>query len=228
MAIKAHPLKGVIAALAAAVLLLIAGLPVHAASGSTFSIRQTFNVTGEAPKNLDKTGTYTLTAIDGAPLPGGQTGGSMTITLNGDQEKDYNLTVNAASADSSSINFTTAGVYTYTVTPTTKAANSRYTLDTRAYTVRIYVANTANGGLTVEKVICIDPNNEKSDGVVYHHTYKGPAPVTPAQTTSQGRVKTGDTTSIAIWVSALGAAALLLILVGVRRRENQDADGTAE
>lgn len=228
MAIKAHPLKGVIAALAAAALLLLAGLPVHAASGSTFSIRQTFNVTGEAPKDLNKTGTYTLTAIDGAPLPGDQTGGSMTITLNGDQEKAYNLTVNAAKADSSSINYTHAGVYTYTVTPTTKAANSRYTLDTRTYTVRVYIANTTDGGLNVERVICIDPSNEKSDGVVYHHTYKGPAPVTPAKPAAPGRAKTGDTTSIAMWAAALGAAALMLILVGVRRRENQDADGTAE
>lgn len=215
MAHQAHPIRAVLVLIAVAVLMLSA-VPVDAAgSDKTLSIRQTFNVTGEEPKGLDKTGTYTLTAIDGAPMPGGVSGGSLKITLKGDQDKVFSLRTGSASADSNSIVFTTAGVYKYTVKSTTTAKNKRYQLDQNNYTVQIYVKNTGNGGLIIERVSCVDSHDKKSGEIVYHHTYKGEAP-TPSH-----QPKTGDTISIIIWTAVCCAAFAMLIAVLLRRRESE-------
>ena len=207
--------------LAALAVLLWTALPVQAAAGPVFTVRQTFNVTGEAPAGLDEAVTYRLAAEDGAPLPGGQTG-SVTFTLTEDQAHTFALNVNGGAADDSAIAFAHAGVYTYTVTPTTKAPNNCYTLDTQTYTVRIYVANTENG-LQIASVIAVDPDGAKADEVVYHHSYKGTAPKTPAQTVTKTatRVKTGDATHYIGWVVLIGAAAAALIAAGVSHRKNR-------
>lgn len=210
--------------LAALAVLLWAALPVQAAAGPIFTVRQSFNVTGEAPAGLDEAVTYRLTAEDGAPLPGGQTG-SVTFTLTEDQAQTFALNVNGGAADDSAIAFAHAGKYTYTVTPTTQAANSRYTLDTQSYTVQIWVANVGDG-LQVTNVIAVAPNGDKADEVVYHHSYKGSAPKTPAQTVTKAatRVKTGDATHYIGWVVLIGAAAAALIAAGVSHRKNHKHD----
>jgi hypothetical protein len=217
-AVWAAAARAAVIALMAAVLMMAFIQPAEAAvSNKTLRIRQTYNVIGEAPKDLDQKGTYVLTARGNAPMPQGAGVGSLTFQMTGDQEKVFHLYTGSFSGNASSIVYPCAGVYEYRVAFSSKAKSRRYALDTTRYLIRIYVKNMPDGSLQVERVACIDENHQKADEAVYHHTYQGKAP----RPNPSILPKTGDTAMMVLWAAAFCVSLLLLILSLLRRRADR-------
>ena len=86
--------------------------------------------------------TYTLTSVDGAPLPKGSAAGatSATITLDG-SDKDHQMTF-------PDIVFASAGTYRYTLTQDHERKNDNLHRSEAVFDVTVTVADDGNGTLT--------------------------------------------------------------------------------
>lgn len=126
------------------------------------------------------------------------------------------------------IEYTVPGDYHYSISQ--KAGNAaNYTYDTSVYTVTVRVVNSENGGLTAEVWAVKDSASDKADEIVFTNEYKVPetpkAPETPktpeGPKTPPAAPQTGDMMNVRLFVGIMAAAALVLIVIGVKGRRKE-------
>lgn len=155
----------ILAAVLGLLCLVMAGAPALAAeeAGGVLSlpVGQIFNVTGTT-QSPDGTFTYELTSDDvDAPMPDGSVDGAYTLTLSDTTRGSIEIT------------YPHAGVWQYTLTPTSDkdTQDANYVLDKTAYTIDVYVQNTADGGLLASAIVSYADNGQKTDSIEFVQTY---------------------------------------------------------
>ena len=210
-----------------ALMLLLIGMltfsakPVQAAdyrTTETISIKQEFTVQkGSAPSDTFR---YRLTALEnGNPMPEGSSSGS------------YDFTISASdTAEIGPMEYLAPGIYTYKLEPVVETKQKGYEYAANTYEVSVYVTNTETGGLQAVMVVKTTDGTKTSE-IKFDHKYslasETPPTVTQQTTTkvtvpvsslskpgkaTTSPVKTGDDTSVWLWVT-LGAAAILCVII---------------
>lgn len=159
------------------------------------------------------------------------------IQLNGDSTEQFTVTIEGEagapmpeqtqlqiSGGSTSafegLTYTEPGDYVYTVHQI-KGTTQYMTYDDTVYTVVIQVTNDGQGGLTEQIFASGDDNpDSKAASVEFLNTYAPPA----TTTSGQSAPKTGDTADLVAPVTALGGAALALVLLAALRRRGDQED----
>jgi len=168
--------------------------------------------------------TYQLTPqTPAAPLPPGSDSGGYTFTM---ADTDLNAF--------GSIQFHTAGVYTYTLRCVTDNMPD-YTIDRRVYTIEVYVTEEPVASVVYSR------DNAKVSALLFEHHYtahsdhpagppRDPDPSgttstnTPGSGTSNGAgtskdgpkgagPKTGDFSNPTLWIALIAVSGLLLVLI---------------
>lgn len=202
-----------IACLTAAICILSAhALPVHAQSAQTkIPVQQILKETDTNTRNSSFE--YTLQATDQSqPMPSGAADGAYVFSMQGDMDSDI------------SIDFSTVGIYSYTLRQTSQGKGEDWNLDETIYDIQIYVKQSENSGLFTE-VLIKNSNMDKLASAAFTNQYKVKAP-TPApkpapnkvlsQTKKTGKVKTGDSGH---WgITCMAVLSFLFIGVNLLRR----------
>ena len=164
-------------------------------------------ISGDTPSK-DATFTFTMTAADASyPMPSGSKDGSKTLTIKG-----------AGEAEFGDIIFEKAGTYTYKVTEV-NAAEEGYTYSTEVYTVTYTVVDN-NGELKCTRSITNSAGSSVST-CAFENVYDAKEESSGSSKKSKG-INTGDHNQIVLYSSALIAGALLLAVLAVRRRKEED------
>ena len=143
-------------------LAMSAPLMVSAGSGTgtaVIKVEQIFETNEYAPEDVDCAIAFTMTALNGAPLPASAKSGVYTFVIDG-----------TASVDTDPITFTKAGVFSYEIKVDPSLAAKGYTYDKSVYIVDIYVAN-GNNGLNAE-VTVRNGGDTKVEKVIFSNEYR--------------------------------------------------------
>lgn len=107
---------------------------------------------------------FVMKGLDGAPMPEGAVGDTMTIQINGSGEAEFG-----------SIRFTMPGVYTYNIYET-NGGEAGWTYDSAKYTI-VFTVTEADGKLTVSQQT-IERDGEAVDKVQFTNSYTEPPATT--------------------------------------------------
>ncbi len=150
-------------------------------------------------ESSDETFTYRLEAEDASsPLP-----------------ENQETTVDGAGQAAFDITFTQVGVYRYTLSQIPGSAEG-WTYDDEVYTADVYVLRDASLENLETHVIYYNSQGEKVDPA-WTNTYEAPVQDpgnTESTAASTAAVQTGDTVNIQMWTVLIGAAAVVMIIIG--------------
>lgn len=143
-------------------------------SPAGLTVGQTFKTTGKVPAGVTGSFDYELTAVGGAPLPGGESG-MYSFTLKGDGDsKTFPVTFDSASG-ADAFAFDHAGVFEYDVV-CTSPGDDKMAVDKDKYHASIEVVNAAGGALVLKQIVVKNSaTGEKPDGIIFNHVYSGPS-----------------------------------------------------
>lgn len=208
-------------------LTLITGTTAYAAQepvNVSLPVRQEFH-TENAPKVLDDTFVYSLTAKDGAPLPNGADS-VYTFTLTGNEKTMLD-----------GFTYTHGDVYEYTLSQSIEEKKTGYTYDTQIYDIYVYVKNESDTALSAQ-IVAVTRAGQKTDDVVFSNSYKGTMSAgsgQPVQTgkpdngTGKGKsggVQTGDDTTVSAWILAVLLSGVLIFWIIRRNMSPKTDDGS--
>lgn len=212
-----------------ALMLLLIGMlafsakPVQAAdyqTTETISIKQEFTVSkGTAPSDAFN---YRLTALEsGNPMPEGSSSGSYDFTIKGSNM-----------AEIGPIEYLAPGIYTYKLEPVVETNQKGYEYASNTYDISVYVTNTETGGLQAAMVVKTADGTKTSE-IKFDHKYSlsNDTPQTTTKVTvkvsslskpgksTTSPVKTGDDTSVFVWLTLGAAAILCMTILGAAKRK---------
>lgn len=190
----------------------------------TMKVGQSLVKTGQVPDGFNVTREYSLKANDPSnPMPGSKTGGEYRFSLTGDDQIVFTTSGDGGAVAEPAIYFDHAGVYEYTLKPLTGEPGDGYEYEDTVYTVRMYVENNPlkTGDLIVRKIVAVKTDGSKPDVITYHCKYTGPAP-DPIDDDDGKKIRTGDTSGLAMWSTiCVSMTVMLILLLFRRRRENE-------
>ncbi len=160
-------------------------------------ISQKFKMSGADASEDDVICEYTLKGVDGTePLPDGSSG-SYTFSVKGNGSFGMDILVPADSdTGSTSIRYTKAGVYEYTLERTGASGASaermsEYKLDDSKYTVRMYIVYD-DTTVTLGCIEVIDEKGNKPDSICYVHEKPAEEDSTQEEITTEGSTPPAD------------------------------------
>jgi len=160
--------RGLLYAIAA--FLLLTMLPVSASAagsaGAAVNIPVYKEVVGDTPA-ANETFTFTLRAVDGAPMPGDSSDGVKSVVISG-----------SGNALFGQIFYTEIGDYFYTITET-DIGKQRYSCDGTVYSAHVQVSwkNKVGGELAATLYLAKEDGVYKQEKALFTNSYKMPVPV---------------------------------------------------
>ncbi|MDO4288150.1 MAG: FctA domain-containing protein [Eubacterium sp.] len=158
----------------------------------TLPVTQIFNLSGDAAEAAEDC-SYQLVGDADEPMPQGSIDGIYTFTLKGTTEAKLSMT------------YAHAGVWHYTLKPVALQTGEGYSCEDKTYQIDVYVKNTDDGGLLPEVVVSDEATGQKTDGLVYTHSFQGKVP----QSTPQDNVATGISSENLLYLGLILGAILL-------------------
>ncbi len=155
---------------------------------------------------------FTIEALDGAPVPEGAVGAALARTLEGPGTVDFG-----------SVTFTDEGTYRYRISETAGDADG-WAYDATVYTVTYKVTDAGDGTFTVERSIVKDASGEAVDAVAFQNGYTAPAapddPAAPDKSKPEVATTpaTGDGLPIVLLVALTAAAGVAAVGAAKRRQ----------
>lgn len=155
---------------AAAALLMLSILPVSVwaaePTNATINIPVYKQVVGDMPKT-DEAYTFSLNAVDGAPMPDGSVNGTKTVQITGEGNTSFGQ-----------ISYTELGEYHYTISET-KGSNQRYTYDKTVYSVNVQVTwkDKVGGEMIATLYLAKEDGIYKQEKALFTNRYTMPTPV---------------------------------------------------
>ncbi|MBB5183230.1 hypothetical protein [Catenisphaera adipataccumulans] len=198
---------------------------------SSVTIRQTIEINGNYPEQLDRTVKYILTAENNAPLPNTLS----TISITGSDSALLTFSVNEEAENAVILTEPQDDPYIYTITAQS-VDDENFSIDTKSYQIEVLVQQTPDGQRYLQ-VVCIDlTTGKKVDTISFTHTYEGVVPEekeetdppkknenTPTSYVQQIKkdVKTGQAYYLTLFVMVfLFSAAALWIMPKTSRKKN--------
>lgn len=186
---------------AVTLLLIMSILPMSALAvepaNATVNIPVYSQVVGDTPK-IDETFTFSLNAIDGAPMPDDGVNEAKTVQITG-----------GGSAFFGQIQYTELGEYHYTISET-KGSSQRYDYDTTVYFANVQVTwkDKVGGEMIAVLYLAKGDGIYKQEKALFNNRYTMPAPVLidpPVQKTVVGEPATAGTFTFRFAANSTGA-----------------------
>lgn len=114
-----------------------------------------------------------------------------------------------------SVLYTYPGTYHYTLSQE-KGTDKKTTYDETVYNVDVYVTEDEDGRMSAEPVIYLNGSNKKKQSAGFRNIKK----LDTNKTT--GNVKTGDRSNTAFWIAASGLSAMLMGIMVLRKKKQED------
>lgn len=165
---KRRGCRGLLVAVAA--LLMLSILPVSALAAepanATVNIPVYKQVVGDTPKT-DEAYTFSLSAVDGAPMPDGSVNGTKTVQITGEGNTAFGP-----------ISYTELGEYHYTISET-KGSNQRYDYDKTVYSANVQVTwkDRVGGEMIATMYLAKEDGIYKQEKALFTNRYTMPTPV---------------------------------------------------
>lgn len=203
--------RSLIILLCAMITLFQCSLTLYAADSTDVFLPVTQKMEGR-DSQMSETFTYRLTALtEGIPMPEGSTGNTFEYKMQGNQ------TIHLEA-----ITYYEVGDYEYELAQVIDKSKTDFTYDTEVYAITVSVRKSGDGALT-SAIIAKNHNKEKVGTLEFvNKGNRTAASDTPQNTGQSGSgtkaitkasVKTGDSTSVKIWVlCALGALLALFAI----------------
>lgn len=178
-----------------AMLMLFSTLPVYAAE-KTVEAKIPVSCTG---KNTKESFSYHLKA---------ETSEFQTLATD-------SLSLKDGETGSFSVLYTYPGTYHYTISQE-KGMDKKTTYDETVYKVDVYVTEDEDGRMSAEPIVYLNGSSEKKQSAGFINVKKLDTNKTP------GNVKTGDTSNTAFWIAASGLSAMLIGIMILRRKKEDN------
>ena len=180
-------------ALTAVLIAAVLAGPAYAASDSvSVSLPVSQRFVNYTTLQAEDTFSYVLTPLESeTPMPE-QGADRYSFTLKGTE--DVKL---------AQIVFNRTGIYRYELKQTAKNRKEGYTCDEEVYTLKIYVTNAADGGLTASTVAYTE-SGEKVDHISFANSYRKE----DASTAPGHAPQTGDPVNLTLWLMLLALSAI--------------------
>lgn len=185
------------------------------AANQEITIEQTFEK--NSPKwNVDDTFTYSLTGLDGAPMPEGADGQVKTFSIKGNSSATF------------VVHFEHPGNYAYEIKQIVGEKKDGYKYDERKYTVRVSVTNSPDGGLTSQITKRENEDGKSEEKIVFKNSYFKEV---PADKPTDSNTNTSVQSYESYWqnlmlVSFMGIVLFLYIIK--REKDKREGDGSIE
>lgn len=170
------------------------------------SIPVTVSLSGTLPKPAEDF-TVNLRADDASyPMPEGAEGDVYTMTITGEDTKNFPV-----------ISYDRVGVYTYTIYQTA-GSNKKCTYDDTEYLLTIYITNAEDGsGLEAAAVLYPDSEGDKLPGAEFKNEYETVTvkPETPDTSKTPDTPKTSDAPKTGDETNPLLYAVLIAVSLGI-------------
>ena len=125
------------------------------------------------------------------------------------------LSLRDGETGSFSVLYTYPGTYHYTISQE-KGTDKKTTYDETVYKVDVYVTEDEDGKMSAEPIVYLNGSSEKKQSAGFINVKKLDTNKTP------GNVKTGDTSNTAFWIAASGLSAMLIGIMILRRKKEDN------
>lgn len=171
-----------------------------AAEMPSLSIPVTIDLKGNVPSVPEKF-SVVLKAKGNAPLPEGAEDGSYTMTILGEDTKNF-----------PAITYSRVGIYEYSIYQL-KGANKKCKYDGTVYDVTVYVTNKADGnGLELAVAIYANGEGNKLNAVTFTNKYEYEPSDTP---------QTSDESNFPLYAALAGGSILVLLALFLTRKREE-------
>lgn len=125
------------------------------------------------------------------------------------------LSLRDGETGSFSVLYTYPGTYHYTISQE-KGTDEKTTYDETVYKVDVYVTEDEDGRMSAEPIIYLNGSSGKKPSAGFRNIKK----LDTNKTT--GKVKTGDRSNAAFWIAASGLSAMLMGIIVLRKKKQED------
>lgn len=126
------------------------------------SVKVPYKLTYDAEKNrTNDSFDFQIKPTKGAPMPSGSKNGAYSFTIKAVPGSTVSGNLNL------SIVFPKPGEYDYKVSAYVPNPQDGFHYDKNTYTLKLYVKNSSNGGLTIDKVLTAQGSNKKSEALKF-------------------------------------------------------------
>lgn len=219
---KSQGWRGLLFAVALPIVLsMFPGLALAAEpAGATVDIPVYEQVVGDTPRT-DETFTFSLNAIDGAPMPDGSVGGTKTVQITGEGNTSFGP-----------IGYTELGEYHYTISEA-KGSNQRYSYDETVYSANVQVTwkNKVGGEMVATLYLAKEDGIYKQEKALFTNQYTradgtaaSPMSLTDTFKSNSALLQTGDLTNLIPWVvlSAVPASVAIAMMIWKKKRSHKN------